>query len=81
MVEQKGTEYPMLLSLTWPVTQTGLFVFQFTTNATILFFLLSLKHPRKFYWQTPSAAEPFSSWDSHLHKFRIQANKLNHLGN
>lgn len=49
MVEQKGTEYPMLLSLTWPVTQNGLFGFQFTTNATILFFLLSLKHPRKFY--------------------------------
>lgn len=49
MLEWKGTEYPMLLSLNWPMTQIGLFSFQLTTNATILFFLLSLKHPRKFY--------------------------------
>lgn len=81
MLEWKGTEYPMLLSLNWPMTQIGLFSFQLTTNATILFFLLSLKHPRKFYWKTPSAAEPFSNWDSHLHMFWIQANKFNHLGN
>lgn len=34
-----------------------------------------------FHWQTPPAAEPFSSWDSHLHTFWIQASKINHLGN